>query len=102
MDRFAGGGGETNDRSRTDHGPLHHRPLHHRPCHSTAQRARQRARPAAAPAAASAAAPAVPGNSVMIPATVVATPVAPVVHAPREYMAVVYGLIVVVAGFVRS
>jgi len=36
----------------------------------------------------------------MIPATVVATPVAPVVHAPREYMAVVYGLIVVVAGFV--
>jgi ABC-type lipoprotein release transport system permease subunit len=36
----------------------------------------------------------------MIPATVVATPAAPVVHAPREYMAVVYGLIVVVAGFV--
>ncbi len=35
----------------------------------------------------------------MIPATVVATPVAPVVHAPREYMAVLYGLIVVVAGF---
>jgi hypothetical protein len=36
----------------------------------------------------------------VIPATVVATPAAPVVHAPREYMPVVYGLIVVVAGFV--
>ena len=53
-----------------------------------------------APAVAPAAAPAIPGTSVMIPATVVATPAAPVVHAPREYMAVVYGLIVVVAGFV--
>jgi hypothetical protein len=41
-----------------------------------------------------------PANSVMIPATVVATPAVPAVHAPREYMAVVYGLIVVVAGFV--
>ena len=35
----------------------------------------------------------------MIPATVVATPAAPVAPAPREYLAVVYGLIVVVAGF---
>jgi len=102
MDRFAGGGGETNDRSRTDHGPLHHRPLHHRPCHSTAQRARQRARPGRRPGRRVRRRPAVPGNSVMIPATVVATPVAPVVHAPREYMAVVYGLIVVVAGSWRS
>jgi hypothetical protein len=36
----------------------------------------------------------------MIPATVVASPAPPVVHAPREYMVVVYGLSVVVAAFV--
>jgi hypothetical protein len=36
----------------------------------------------------------------MIPATVVATPAAPAEHAPREYLAVMYGLAVVVTGFV--
>jgi hypothetical protein len=35
----------------------------------------------------------------MIPATVVATPAAPVTPTPREYMAVVYGMIVVLVGF---
>ncbi len=61
---------------------------------------RRSAAPAATPMAPVAApAPSLSGNSVMIPATVVATPAAPVAPAPREYLAVVYGLIVVVAGF---
>ncbi len=57
--------------------------------------------PAVAPAIATVAAPSLTGNSVVIPATVVATQAAPAAPAaPRESVSVLYGLIVVLAGFV--
>lgn len=68
-----------------------------------------RRRTASAPAAAAAAVPVVAtfaaptptGNSVVIPAAIVATPAAPAAPpSPRESVSVLYGLIVVLAGFV--
>ena len=60
--------------------------------------------PAAAPVVATVAAPTLTGNSVVIPAAVVATPATPAAPAapatPRESVSVLYGLIVVLAGFV--
>jgi len=59
------------------------------------------AAPAVAPAVATVAAPTLTGNSFVTPAAIVATPAAPAAPAtPRESVSVLYGLIVVLAGFV--
>ena len=52
-----------------------------------------------APSSAAAAPTVGEGITAMIPATVVATPAAPVVHTPRDYMPAVYGMIVLLVGF---
>jgi len=68
---------------------------------SRTPRRRAAAAPAVAPAVATVAAPTLTGNSFVTPAAIVAAPAAPAAPAtPRESVSVLYGLIVVLAGFV--